>query len=69
MLDLEAKTNSLNLTPSEKRLFGLSLGEAIANFYKDETNLKEFRKEEENLKKKVKRLEAKRDSGKKEQKG
>lgn len=56
MLDLEAKTNSLNLTPSEKRLFGLSLGE-------------EFRKEEENLKKEVKRLEAKRDSGKKEQKG
>lgn len=68
MLDLEAKVSDLNLTPSEKRLFSLSLGEAIAKFYKDETNLKAFQKEEENLKKEVKRLEAKRDSGKKEQK-
>lgn len=68
MLDLKAKSNTLKLTPTENRLLGLSLGKAVANFYKDENNLKEFRKQEENLKKEVKSLEAKRDSGKKEQK-
>ena len=68
MLDLEAKTNTLNLTASEKRLFSLSIGEAISKFYEDENNLKSFKQEEKNLKKEVKRLELKRDSGKKEQK-
>lgn len=59
MLDLEAKISDLNLTPSEKRLFGLSLGEAIAKFYKDETNLKAFQKEEENLKRRLSVLKLK----------
>ena len=68
MLDLKVKTNTLNLTASEKRLFSLAIGGAIAKFYKDETNLKNFQTEEENLKKEVKRLEVKRDSGRKEQK-
>lgn len=68
MLDLETKTNTLNLTASEQRLFSLAIGGAISKFYEDENNLKNFRKEEENLKKEVKRLEIKRDSRKKEQK-
>lgn len=68
MLDLETKTNTLNLTASEQRLFSLSIGGAISKFYEDENNLKNFQKEEENLKKEVKRLEIKRDSRKKEQK-
>lgn len=69
MLDLVVETNNeLNLNPSEKRVFCLSLGNTIEKFYQDKTNLADFQKEEENLKKEVKSLEAKRDSGKKEQK-
>lgn len=70
MLDLVVETNNeLNLNPSEKRLFCLSLGEVISKFFQDKTNLADFQKEEENLKKEVKSLEAKRDSRTKEQKG
>ncbi len=69
MLDLHIKMNDSNLDLAEKRLFGISLGEAIANFYEDKANLKAFRKEKRNLKKEVERLEAKRDSGREEQKG
>lgn len=69
MLDLKAKSNTLKLTPTENRLLGLSLGKAVANFYKDENNLKEFRKQEENLKKEVKEFETKRSARRKAQEG
>lgn len=69
MLELEAKISDLDLTPTEKRLFGISIGKVIAKFYENKDNLETFRKQEEKFKKEIERLEAKRDSKKKEQKG
>lgn len=60
MNKLSIKTNELNLTPTESKLFYLSMGEAIANFYQDPNNLASFEKEEENLKKEIESLEVKR---------
>lgn len=67
MLDLSIKQNELSLSKTEKKLFGLAFGKIIATYYQDKDNLKKFSENEKILQKEVKHLEAKRDSGKKEQ--
>ena len=70
MLDLVVKkSNELNLDASEKKLFGRSLGEAIAKFFQDKNNLEKFKQKEEFYKKEVKRLEVERDSVRTTKKG
>lgn len=68
MEDLIIKSNELNLNAAEKKLFALAFGEIITTYYKDKANLKKFEENKEILQKEVKRLEAERNSGKKEQK-
>lgn len=70
MLDLVVKqSNELNLDASEKKLFGRSLGGAIAKFFQDKNNLEKFKQKEEFYKKEVKRLEVERDSVRTTKKG